>query len=165
MGKTVYEVEEFLKKPLELKKEIRAEEDHIASLRSIVDDRTTHLSHTAGRNPSKNNDAFEKVMAEIVEAEKDLEEKRQKLTYSRRSVEALISQMPGEKERQILRYKYLKGLQMGNIRYIMELPKSTAYDLLAAAMRQASKIFRKMQKNNEIRTAPDSAGPVRTLKM
>ena len=42
MGKTVYEVEEFLKKPLELKREIRAEEDHIASLRSIVDDRTTH---------------------------------------------------------------------------------------------------------------------------
>ena len=101
MGKTVYEVEEFLKKPLELKREIRAEEDHIASLRSIVDDRTTHLSHTAGRNPSKNNDAFENVMLEIVEAEKDLEEKRQKLTYSRRLVEALINQMPGEKERQI----------------------------------------------------------------
>ena len=165
MEKTVFEVEEFLKRPLALKQEIRAEEDHIASLRSIVDDRTTHLSHTAGRNPSKNNDAFENVMLEIVEAEKDLEEKRQKLTYSRRLVEALINQMPGEKERQILRYKYLKGLQMGNIRYIMELPKSTAYDLQVAAMKQASKIYCKMQKNNEIRTLPDSSGPVRTRKM
>ena len=64
MGKTVYEVEEFLKKPLELEKKVRDLEDHIASLKFIVEDTTTHLSPTAGRNPSKTSDSFEKVMLE-----------------------------------------------------------------------------------------------------
>ena len=55
-------IEEFLSRPLELEKEIRNDIDHISSLRSIVENTTTKLSLTGGRNPSRKEKAFEAVM-------------------------------------------------------------------------------------------------------
>ena len=72
-------VREYLSLPGKLKEEIQRDIDNVAAMRSIVENTTTHLSFTAGRNPSKNNDTFENVMLEIAEEEKKIEEKKQKL--------------------------------------------------------------------------------------
>ena len=61
MEKKVYGIEEFLSRPKTLEEEIRRDIDHIASLRSIVEKTTTQMSFTAGRNPSKNEKAFENL--------------------------------------------------------------------------------------------------------
>ena len=66
---------EYLERPGKLKQEILADQDNIAAMRSVVEQCTTHLSLTAGCNPSKNKDSFENVMLSITEAEKELEEK------------------------------------------------------------------------------------------
>ena len=47
------EIQEFLGRYLDAAEKIRSEKDYVASLRSIVENTTTHLSLTAGRNPSR----------------------------------------------------------------------------------------------------------------
>ena len=69
-------VEEYLGQYLKIEDEIQSEKEYIASLKAIVENTTTHLSFTAGRNPSKDNGKFENTMLDIVEAEKCAEEKR-----------------------------------------------------------------------------------------
>ena len=137
MEKKTYGVEEFLSRPQRLEEEIRGDLDHIASLRNIVENRTTHLSFTAGRNPSKNEKVFENVMIQIAEEEQRLEEKQKHLVGLKLEVESLISQIPKKEHREILRYRYIKGLEMTEIRSIMYLAKSTGYDLLSAALQSA----------------------------
>ena len=69
-------VEEYLGQYLKIEDEIQSEKEYIASLKAIVENTTTHLSFTAGRNPSKDNGKFENTMLDIVEAE--MAESRQK---------------------------------------------------------------------------------------
>ena len=45
-------VEEYLGQYLKIEDEIQSEKEYIASLKAIVENTTTHLSFTAGRNPS-----------------------------------------------------------------------------------------------------------------
>ena len=141
MGKTVYEVEEFLKKPLELEKKVRDLEDHIASLKFIVEDTTTHLSPTAGRNPSKTSDSFEKVMLEIVTQEERLKEMKQAQMVARQGVESLISRIDKAKEREALRLRYVRGLKWDFVAYMLELDGHYIYNLRAKAMKSAEKIW------------------------
>ena len=141
MGKTVYEVEEFLKKPLELEKKVRDLEDHIASLKFIVEDTTTHLSPTAGRNPSKTSDSFEKVMLEIVTQEARLKEMKQAQMVARQGVESLISRIDKAKEREALRLRYVRGLKWDSVAYMLELDGHYIYNLRAKAMKSAEKIW------------------------
>ena len=137
MEKKIYGIESFLSRPMELEEEIRRDIDHIASLRSIVEKTTTHLSFTAGRNPSKNEKAFENVMIQISEEEASLAEKQKQLVECKMEVENLINCLPKQEHRELLRYKYLEGLEMSEIRDVMLLAKSTGYDLLSNAMASA----------------------------
>ena len=137
MEKKIYGIESFLSRPMELEEEIRRDIDHIASLRSIVEKTTTHLSFTAGRNPSKNEKAFENVMIQISEEEASLAEKQKQLVECKMEVENLINCLPKQEHRELLRYKYLEGLEMSEIRDAMLLAKSTGYDLLSNAMASA----------------------------
>ena len=66
------EIQEFLGRYLDAAEKIRSEKDYVASLRSIVENTTTHLSFTAGRNPSKTTDKLENTMIDIVEEERKL---------------------------------------------------------------------------------------------
>ena len=143
MEKKTYGVEEFLSRPKRLEEEIRGDLDHIASLRSIVENRTTHLSFTAGRNPSKNEKAFENVMIQIAEEEKRLEEKQKRLVELKLEVENYISLLPKKNHRTFLRLKYVSGRDMTEIRDIMGLPKSTCHDLQESALSAARKIYYK----------------------
>ena len=137
MEKKIYGIESFLSRPMELEEEIRRDIDHIASLRSIVEKTTTQLSFTAGRNPSKNEKAFENVMIQISEEEAALTEKQKQLVECKMEVENLINCLPKQEHRELLRYKYLEGLEMSEIRDVMLLAKSTGYDLLSNAMASA----------------------------
>ena len=72
-------VKEYLSQPKELKKEIQCDLDNLAAMRSVVENCTTHLSFTAGRNPSKNKDAFEDMMLAITMEEERIRDKIQRL--------------------------------------------------------------------------------------
>ncbi len=141
MEKRAYGVEEFLSRPKTLEEEIRGDIDHIASLRSIVERTTTQMSFTAGRNPSKDEKMFETVMIQIAEEEAALAAKQKSLVEMKLEIENLISRIPKKEHREILRYKYVKGLEMSEIRAIMYLAKSTGYDLLSGALQSAEKYY------------------------
>ena len=141
MEKKVYGVEAFLSRPLQLEEEIRGDIDHIASLRSIVEKTTTQLSFTAGRNPSKNEKAFENVMIQISEEEAALTEKQKQLVECKTEVENFISTLPKKQERKFLRLKYLSGREMSEIRDILDLPKTTCFDLQISALKSAEHLY------------------------
>ena len=67
---------EYLSMPKALREEILCDLDNLAAMRSVVEDCTTHLSFTAGRNPSRNKDTFENVMLEISVEEEKIEAKK-----------------------------------------------------------------------------------------
>ena len=157
MEKKIYGVEAFLNRPKALEEEIRGDIDHIASLRSIVEKTTTHLSFTAGRNPSKNEKAFESVMIQIAEEEKKLEAKQKWLVELKLEVENLISLLPKKEYREILRYIYIRGLGMPEIRELMDLPKTTCRELRKRALRAAEFVFREKDKSALIRPVPPSS--------
>ena len=141
MEKKIYGVEAFLNRPKALEEEIRGDIDHIASLRSIVEKTTTQMSFTAGRNPSKNEKAFENVMIQIAEEEKRLEEKQKRLVEVKLEVENFISRLHKKEYSMILRHRYMEGLEMSSIMMLMHLAKTTAYDLLADALKAAAKLY------------------------
>ena len=76
-------VREYLEQYARIDEEIRKEKDHLASLRSIVENTTTHLSFTAGRNPSKDDRRFENTMLDIAEAERVFDEKMKRYAHWR----------------------------------------------------------------------------------
>ena len=94
--KSVMTVEEYLGQYLKIEDEIQREKEHIASLRSIVENTTTHLSFTAGRNPSKDNGKFENTMLDIVEAERKYDEKLRDLGLKQAEIANLINRVPDE---------------------------------------------------------------------
>lgn len=141
MEKKIYGVEAFLNRPKALEEEIQGDLDHIASLRSIVENRTTHLSFTAGRNPSKNEKAFESVMIQITAEEKLLEEKQKRLVELKLEVEDFISTITNKEQRTFLRLKFIAGQEMSEIRETMDLPKTTCRNLKLKAMKTAEKKY------------------------
>ncbi|MBQ3372429.1 MAG: DUF1492 domain-containing protein [Oscillospiraceae bacterium] len=141
MEKKIYGVEAFLNRPKALEEEIRGDIDHIASLRSIVEKTTTQMSFTAGRNPSKNEKAFENVMIQIAEEEAALEAKQKRLVELKLEVENFISRLHKKEYSMILRHRYMEGLEMSSIMMLMHLAKTTAYDLLADALKAAAKLY------------------------
>ena len=149
MEKRVYGVEEFLSRPNRLEEEIRRDIDHIASLRSIVERTTTQMSFTAGRNPSKDEKAFENVMIQIAEEEAALTAKQKRLVECKMKVENFISRILKKDQREFLRLRYIAGREMPEIREIMDLPKTSCWNLQKQAMRGAEKIYEgKIFENN-----------------
>ena len=141
MEKKIYGVEAFLNRPKALEEEIRGDIDHIASLRSIVEKTTMHLSFTAGRNPSRNEKTFESAMIQIAEEEAALEGKKKLLVESKIEVEAFIRKIPSRDQQSILRYVFLQSLPMSEILDRMDLSKTSGYRLYSAAMETASEVF------------------------
>ena len=144
MAKKNYGIEEYLSGPKRLAEAVQKKEDHIASLRSIVERTTTRLSLTAGCNPSKNDKQFESIMAEIADEEKILEELRQQLLSLQQEIESFIDSLEMKDHRRFLRLMYIRGKSMKEIRSIMGLPKTTCFNLQKKALREAEK---RLQKN------------------
>ena len=120
---------EFLSRPLELEKEIRNDIDHIASLRSIVENTTTKLSLTAGRNPSRNEKAFEATMLEITEEERKLENKVLLLAELKKKNEELICSLDNPRYRRVLRMHYIDGLTWQAVAERLNVTERHAYYL------------------------------------
>ena len=108
-------VREYLEKPGMLKEEIQNDKERIAEMRSIVERCTSHLSHTAGMNPSKTGDAFESVMLDITEAEEKLEKKIVSLAKLEFDVLNLIGTLSNSRQQAVMIARYLDGLTWGNI--------------------------------------------------
>ena len=139
MAKKNYGIEEYLSGPKRLEEEVRKKEDHIASLRSIVERTTTRMSLTAGRNPSKDDKQFDSIMAEIADEEKVLAELRQQLLNLQQEIEGFIDSLDQKDHRVFLRLMYIRGRSMKEIRSIMALPKTTCFNLQKKALREAEK--------------------------
>ena len=140
MAKKNYGIEEYLSGPKRLEEEVRKKEDHIASLRSIVERTTARLSLTAGRNPSKDDKQFDSIMAEIAKKMNvSKTELRQQLLNLQQEIEGFIDSLDQKDHRVFLRLMYIRGRSMKEIRSIMALPKTTCFNLQKKALREAEK--------------------------
>ena len=101
---------EYLSMPKALREEIQCDIDNLAAMRSIVEDCTTHLSYTAGCNPSRNKDTFENVMLDITAEEEKIEEKKRKLFELTKDILMIIQNIPEKNYQDILRLRYIFGL-------------------------------------------------------
>lgn len=134
-------VREFLEQYARIDEEIRKEKDHLASLRSIVENTTTHLSFTAGRNPSKDDRRFENTMLDIAKAERVFDEKMKRYALIQGEIENLILSVPDQKQQSILRMTYLEGLPMSEIAGELGVTRQWAYMLHRKSLEAAEKIF------------------------
>ena len=133
-------VKEYLSRPLELQEEIRSDEDDLAALRSIVENRTTHLSFTAGRNPSKNKDAFERTMIRITEAEEKIVEKKARLEELQLEVLDKISLLEDKNQKAVLRARFIEGLSWRKIEKTVHLTKRHAIRLQQQGLKELEKL-------------------------
>jgi DNA-directed RNA polymerase specialized sigma24 family protein len=135
-------VQRFLEQYLIAEEEIQSQKDHIASLRSIVENTITHLSFTAGCTPSKDAHKFENSMIDIVEEERKFAQKMRELALIQASVENLISLVQDPKQKRLLRYKYVEGMKMSEIAEELDISRPGAYLLFEKALKAAEHIFR-----------------------
>ena len=133
-------VKEYLSRPKELKEEIRCDLDNLAALRSIVENRTTHLSFTAGRNPSKNKDAFERTMIRITEAEEKIEEKKARLEEMQVEVIGMIAQLKKPRLRKVLMLHYINGLSWEEIAKKIDRTESRVFQMHREGLRRLEKL-------------------------
>ena len=122
-------VKEYLSQPKELKKEIRRDLDNLAAMRSVVENCTTQLSFTAGRNPSKNKDSFETMMIRITLEEGKIRAKIEKLAELEIRILKEIHKLNDTDQEAVLRLRYLEELPWNIIRKELGLGKSHVYSV------------------------------------
>ena len=131
---------EYLEWPGKLKQEILADQDNIAAMRSVVEQCTTHLSVTAGCNPSKNKDSFENVMLSITEAEKELEEKVKHLAQMKSNIIITISKLKDRDQQEVLRMRYIEELSWDVIS-LKEVTEQRVYQIHREALANLEKFI------------------------
>ena len=131
---------EYLERPGKLKQEILADQDNIAAMRSVVEQCTTHLSFTAGCNPSKNKDSFENVMLSITEAEKELEEKVKHLAQMKINIIITISKLKDRDQQEVLRMLYIEELSWDVIS-LKEVTEQRVYQIHREALANLEKFI------------------------
>ena len=131
---------EYLERPGKLKQEILADQDNIAAMRSVVEQCTTHLSVTAGCNPSKNKDSFENVMLSITEAEKELEEKVKHLAQMKINIIITISKLKDRDQQEVLRMRYIEELSWDVIS-LKEVTEQRVYQIHREALANLEKFI------------------------
>ena len=134
--KNVMTVEEYLGQYLKIEDEIQSEKEYIASLKAIVENTTTHLSFTAGRNPSKDNGKFENTMLDIVEAERKYDEKLRDLGLKQAEIANLINRVPDERMRSLLLCRYIKGGSMQDAAVEIGVTRQHAYKIHKSALKK-----------------------------
>ena len=129
-------VEEYLGQYLKIEDEIQSEKEYIASLKAIVENTTTHLSFTAGRNPSKDNGKFENTMLDIVEAERKYDEKLRDLGLKQAEIANLINRVPDERMRSLLLCRYIRGGSMQDAAVKIGVTRQHAYKIHKSALKK-----------------------------
>ena len=139
---------EYLSMPKALREEILCDLDNLAAMRSVVEDCTTHLSFTAGRNPSRNKDTFENVMLDIAAEEEKIEAKKLRMYEMVRDILSLIRQIPEKKYQDVLRLRYILSLDWQTVSQKMYIGADYVFTLHRDALTEFEVVYSENRMNN-----------------
>jgi len=129
---------EFLSYPEKLRKEIACDADHLAALRSIVSDCTSHLSFAGGHsNPDSRRDRFENIVTEITEEQAHLDEKVRLLAEAEKDALDVIRLVPSAESRSYLMMRFVKGMTPKEIGQEVHVGRATVFRMQRDALQAA----------------------------
>ena len=139
---------EFLSYPEKLRKEIACDADHLAALRSIVSDCTSHLSFAGGHgNPDSRRDRFENIVAEITEEQAHLDEKVRLLAEAEKDALDVIRLVPSAESRSYLMMRFVKGMTPKEIGQEVHVGRATVFRMQRDALQAADCVL--LQREHE----------------
>ena len=139
---------EFLSYPEKLRKEIACDADHLAALRSIVSDCTSHLSFSGGHsNPDSRRDRFENIVAEITEEQAHLDEKVRLLSEAEKDALDMIRLVPSAESRSYLMMRFVKGMTPKEIGQEVHVGRATVFRMQRDALQAADCVL--LQREHE----------------
>ena len=139
-------VKEFLSYPEKLRKEIACDADHLAALRSIVSDCTSHLSFAGGHgNPDSRRDRFENIVTEITEEQAHLDEKLRLLAEAEKDALDVIRLVPSAESRSYLMMRFVKGMAPCEIAEELHTGKTTVFRIQRNALQAADCVLQQRE--------------------
>ncbi len=137
---------EFLSYPEKLRKEIACDADHLAALRAIVSDCTSHLSFAGGHsNPDNRRDRFENIVAEITEEQANLDEKVQLLAEAEKDALDVIRAVPSAESRSYLVMRFVKGMTPKEIGQEVHVGRATVFRMQRDALQAADCVLQQKE--------------------
>ena len=137
---------EFLSYPEKLRKEIACDADHLAALRAIVSDCTSHLSPVGGKgNPDNRRDRFENIVAEITEEQANLDEKVQLLAEAEKDALDVIRAVPSAESRSYLMMRFVKGMTPKEIGQEVHVGRATVFRMQRDALQAADCVLQQRE--------------------
>ncbi len=137
---------EFLSYPEKLRKEIACDADHLAALRAIVSDCTSHLSFAGGHsNPDNRRDRFENIVAEITEEQANLDEKVQLLAEAEKDALDVIRLVPLSESRSYLMMRFVKGMAPCEIAEELHTGKTRVFRIQRDALQAADCVLQQRE--------------------
>ena len=137
---------EFLSYPEKLRKEIACDADHLAALRSIVSDCTSHLSFSGGHsNPDSRRDRFENIVAEITEEQAHLDEKVRLLSEAEKDALDMIRLVPSAESRSYLMMRFVKGMTPKEIGQEVHVGRATVFRMQRDALQAADCVLQQRE--------------------
>ena len=139
---------EFLSYPEKLRKEIACDADHLAALRAIVSDCTSHLSFSGGHsNPDSRRDRFENIVTEITEEQAHLDEKLRLLAEAEKDALDVIRLVPSAESRSYLMMRFVKGMTPKEIGQEVHVGRATVFRMQRDALQAADCVL--LQREHE----------------
>lgn len=137
---------EFLSYPEKLRKEIACDADHLAALRAIVSDCTSHLSFSGGHsNPDSRRDRFENIVAEITEEQAHLDEKVRLLSEAEKDALDVIRLVPSAESRSYLMMRFVKGMTPKEIGQEVHVGRATVFRMQRDALQAADCVLQQRE--------------------
>ena len=137
---------EFLSYPEKLRKEIACDADHLAALRAIVSDCTSHLSFSGGHgNPDSRRDRFENIVTEITEEQAHLDEKLRLLAEAEKDALDVIRLVPSAESRSYLMMRFVKGMAPCEIAEELHTGKTTVFRIQRNALQAADCVLQQRE--------------------
>ena len=137
---------EFLSYPEKLRKEIACDADHLAALRAIVSDCTSHLSFAGGHsNPDNRRDRFENIVAEITEEQAHLDEKVRLLAEAEKDALDVIRLVPSAESRSYLMMRFVKGMTPKEIGQEVHVGRATVFRMQRDALQAADCVLQQKE--------------------
>ena len=137
---------EFLSYPEKLRKEIACDADHLAALRAIVSDCTSHLSFSGGHsNPDSRRDRFENIVAEITEEQAHLDEKVRLLAEAEKDALDVIRLVPSAESRSYLMMRFVKGMTPKEIGQEVHVGRATVFRMQRDALQAADCVLQQKE--------------------
>ena len=137
---------EFLSYPEKLRKEIACDADHLAALRAIVSDCTSHLSFAGGHgNPDSRRDRFENIVTEITEEQAHLDEKLRLLAEAEKDALDVIRLVPSAESRSYLMMRFVKGMAPCEIAEELHTGKTTVFRMQRDALKAADCVLQQRE--------------------